>query len=349
MKLADIATALGARLEGDGDLNITGVTGIEEAEPGQITFVSNPKYAAAAKTTRASAVIVDEAFPAISAATLRCKNPYLAFAHAIDLFYKAPRYALGVHPTAVIHPSAKIGTNAHIGAYVVIDEDVVIGDNAVILPHVVIYRGVKIGNDFFAHAQSVVREYCELGDGVILQNGVIVGADGFGFAKNDQGKWEKIAQSGPTILENNVEIQANACVDRASVGETRIKSGAKIDNFVQVGHGSIVGENTLVCSQTGLAGSTEVGNDVILAGQVGVAGHCKIGSGVVVYAQSGIHGDIPDGSVLSGSPAFDARQWLRATTAYNKLPELVRAVRALERAVAEIREATATKSASESK
>jgi UDP-3-O-[3-hydroxymyristoyl] glucosamine N-acyltransferase len=349
MKLADIATALGARLEGDGNLNITGVTGIEEAEPGQITFVSNPKYAAAAKTTRASAVIVDEAFPAISAATLRCKNPYLAFAHAIDLFYQAPRYAPGVHPTAVLHPTAKIGANAHIAAYVVIDENVVIGDNAVLLPHVVIYRGVKIGKDFFAHAHSVVREFCELGDGVILQNGVIVGADGFGFAKNDQGKWEKIAQSGPTILEDKVEIQANACVDRASVGETRIKSGAKIDNFVQVGHGSSVGENTLICSQTGLAGSTEVGNNVILAGQVGVAGHCTIGNGVVVYAQSGIHGDIPDGSVLSGSPAFDARQWLRATTAYNKLPELVRAIRALEKAVAEIREAAKPKAASETR
>lgn len=349
MQLRDIANALDAHLEGDGDLDITGVNGIEEAEPGQITFVSNPKYAAAAKTTRASAVIVDERFPAISAATLRSKNPYLAFARAIDLFYKAPRYAPGIHPAAVIHSSAKIGANAHIGAYAVIDEDVRIGDNAVILAHVVIYRGVKIGNDFFAHAHSVVREYCELGDGVILQNGVIVGADGFGFAKDDAGKWAKISQSGPTILENNVEIQANACVDRASVGESRIKSGAKIDNLVQVGHGCTVGEDTLICSQTGLAGSTEVGNNVILAGQVGVAGHCKIGNGVIGYAQSGIHGDIPDGRILSGTPAFDARQWLRASTAYTKLPELARAVRALEKQVAELTEASKTKEASESR
>lgn len=349
MKLREIAKALGARLEGDGDLEIAGVNGIEEAHSGQITFVSNPKYATAAKTTKASAVIVDESFPAISAATLRCKNPYLAFAHAIDLFYQAPRYAPGIHPTAVVDPAATIGANAHIGAYAVIDQDVVIGDNAVILPHVVIYRGVKIGNDFFAHAHSVVREYCRLGNGVVLQNGVIVGADGFGFAKNDAGNWEKIVQSGPTIIENDVEIQANACIDRASVGESRIKSGAKIDNLVQVGHGSIVGENTLLCSQTGLAGSTEVGDNVILAGQVGVAGHCKIGNGVVVYAQSGIHGDIPNGSVLSGSPAFDARQWLRATTAYNKLPELVRAVRALEKAVAELKDVAQTSAASEVK
>ena len=349
MKLRDIATTLNARLEGDGNLEITGVNGIEEAEAGQITFVSNPKYAAAAKTTRASVVIVEESFPAIAAATLRTKNPYLAFAHAIDLFYRAPRYTPGIHPTAVIDATAKVGANAHIGAYAVIDQDVVIGENAVILPHVVIYRGVTIGKNFLAHAHSVVREFCQLGDNVVLQNGVIIGADGFGFAKNDAGKWEKIAQSGPTIIENDVEVQANACVDRASVGESRIKSGAKIDNLVQVGHGSIVGEDTLLCSQTGLAGSTEVGKNVILAGQVGVAGHCKIGNGVVVYAQSGIHGDIPDGSVLSGSPAFDARQWLRATTAYNKLPELVRAVRALEKAVAELREAALSTSASEHK
>jgi len=349
MKLRDIASALSARLEGDGDIEVTGIAGIEEAVPGQLTFVANPKYAAATKTTRASAVIVSEDFPAISAATLRSKNPYLAFARAIDLFYQAPKYAPGVHPTAVIDPSARIGANASIGAYVVVGEDVVIGDNCVMLPHVVIYRGAKIGRDFFAHAQSVVREYCQLGDGVILQNGVIIGADGFGFAKDDAGNWSKIAQSGPTILEDNVEVQANACVDRASIGETRVKSGAKIDNFVQVGHGSTVGEKTLICSQTGLAGSTEVGNNVILAGQVGVAGHCKIGDGAIATAQTGIPGDVPAGHVVSGYPAVENRQWLRTTAASNKLPELVRAVRALEKAVAEISEAVATRTASEIK
>lgn len=349
MKLREIAKALGARLDGNGELEITGVTGIEEADAGHITFVSNPKYAAAAKTTRASAVIVEETFPAISAATLRTSNPYLAFARAIDLFYSPPRYIPGIHPTAVIDPTARIGSNAHIGAYAVIDAGVTIGENAVILPHVVIYRGAQIGNNFFAHAHAVVREYCQLGDNIVLQNGVIIGADGFGFAKDDSGTWQKIVQSGPAVLENNIEVQANATVDRASVGETRIKSGAKIDNMVQVGHGSLVGNNTLLCAQTGLAGSTEVGDNVILAGQVGVAGHCKIGNGVIVYAQSGIHGDIADNSVLSGSPAFDARQWLRTTTVYSKLPELARAVRALEKAVAEIKEAASTKAAFESK
>lgn len=328
MKLSDIASALGASLENaDGNTEIMGVAGIEEAAAGHITFVANPKYAAMAKTTPASAVIVSEDFPAIPGGMLRSRNPYLAFARAINLFYKTPTYPLGIHPTAVIAPTAKVGANAHIGAYVVIDDDVVIGDNAVLLPHVVIYRGVRIGANFFAHAHAVVREFCKLGDNVVLQNGVIVGCDGFGFAR-DGDHWEKITQSGPTVLEDNVEVQANSCIDRASIGETRIGRGAKVDNLVQVGHGSAVGENTLLCSQVGLAGSTVVGKNAILAGQVGVAGHCNIGDGVIVTAQSGTHGDIPAGSMVSGSPAFDHKQWLRAVGIFSKLPELAKAVRA---------------------
>lgn len=333
MKLSDIASALDATLEnGNPDTEITGVAGIEDAAPGQITFVANSKYAAAAKTTSASAVIVSEDFPAIPTGMLRSKNPYLAFARAINLFYQAPRYEAGVHPTAVIAPTAKIGANAHVAAYVVIDEDVEIGDDAVLLPQVVIYRGVRIGNNFFAHAHAVVREDCRLGHNVILQNGVIVGCDGFGFARDGQHldhHWEKITQSGPAVLEDDVEVQANSCIDRASVGETHIARGAKIDNLVQVGHGSAVGENTLLCAQVGLAGSTVIGKNVILAGQVGVAGHCNVGDGVIVTAQSGTHGDIPPGSMVSGSPAFDHKQWLRAVSIFNKLPELARAVRNL--------------------
>jgi len=329
MKLAEIASVLGATLEnGDPEAEITGVVGIEEAAVGQITFVANPKYAASAKTTSASAVIVSEDFPAISAGMLRCKNPYLAFARAIDLFYQAPQYGAGVHPTAVIAPTAKLGANAHVGAYVVIDDDVEIGDNAVLLPHVVIYRGARIGNNFFAHAHAVVREHCTLGDNVVLQNGAVVGCDGFGFAR-DGDHWEKITQSGPTVLESDVEVQANACVDRASIGETRVGRGVKIDNLAQVGHGSAVGDHTLLCSQVGLAGSTVVGKNVILAGQVGVAGHCNIGDGVIVTAQSGTHGDIPAGVTVSGSPAFDHKQWLRAVGIFNKLPELAKTVRSL--------------------
>src|SRR6516225_4756521 len=318
MKLGEIAKVLNATLEnGDPETEISGVGGIEEAVGGQITFVANPKYVAAAKSTQAAAVIVSEDFPAVSCALLRSKNPYLSFARAIDLFYQPPRYAPGIHATAVIAPSSKIGANAHIGAYVVI------GDGVVLLPHVVIYRAAKIGNNFFAHAHAVVRESCVLGDNVVLQNGAIVGADGFGFARDDD-HWEKITQSGPAVIESDVEVQANACIDRASVGETRIARGAKVDNLTQVGHGSKVGEDTLLCAQVGLAGSTDVGKNVILAGQVGVAGHCHIGDGAIATAQSGIPSDVAPGAVVSGYPAIDNKLWLRCVAVFQKLPDLAR-------------------------
>jgi UDP-3-O-[3-hydroxymyristoyl] glucosamine N-acyltransferase len=328
MKLFQISEALGTTLDNASpDTEITGVAGIEHAGPGQITFVANVKYTAAARMTKASAVIVAEDFPALSTGMLRSKSPYLAWAKAVALFYQAPQYAPGVHPTAVIHPAAQIGKDAHVGPYVVIDRDVEIGDNAVLLAHAVIYCGARIGHNFFAHAHVVVREFCRLGDNVVLQNGVVIGADGFGFAKDDAGRWHKIVQSGPAILEDDVEVQANACVDRASVGETRVRRGAKIDNLVQVGHGSSVGEDTLLCAQVGLAGSTEVGNKVILAGQVGVAGHCKVGDGAIATAQSGIPNDVPAGATVSGYPAIDNRLWLRCCAVFNKLPEMARSVR----------------------
>jgi UDP-3-O-[3-hydroxymyristoyl] glucosamine N-acyltransferase len=328
MRLSDLSSQLGTTLENaSSDAEITGVAGIDEAGPDQITFVANPKYAAAAKTTRAGAVIVGMDFPSISAPTLRSKNPYLAFAQAIEVFYHPPRYEPGVHPTAVVHASARVGPGAHIGPYVVIEADVEIGSSAVLLAHVVIYRGAKIGNNFFAHSHSVVREHCRLGDDVVLQNGAVIGADGFGFAKDDSGKWHKIVQSGPAVLENSVEVQANACVDRASIGRTHVASGAKIDNLVQVGHGSSVGENTLLCAQVGLAGSTEIGKGVILAGQVGVAGHCKIGDGAIATAQSGIPNDVPAKAVVSGYPAIDNKLWLRCVAVFNRLPEIAKALR----------------------
>ncbi len=324
MQSAELARVLGAELHGNPHLEITGVAGIEEAGPGQLTFVANPKYAGLAKTTQASAILVTPDFPDVAAATLRLKNPYLAFARAVDIFYQPPAWPSGIHPTAVIHPTAQVGAHARIGAYAVIGENVVLGDDAILLPHVVIYPGVHIGHRFFAHAHAVVRENCRLGDDVVLQNGAVVGSDGFGFAKDEHGRWHKIPQSGPAILGDRIEVQANACIDRASVGATRIADGVKVDNLVQVGHGSSVGENTLLCAQVGLAGSTHVGKNVILAGQVGVAGHCNIGDNVVAIAQAGLHGDVPAGSMLAGSPAFDHRQWLRATALFSRLPDLLR-------------------------
>ena len=331
MKLSTIAAALEVHLEnGSPETEISGLNGIGQAGPGELTFVSNPKYAGAARTTRASAVIVGEDFPAIPTAMLRSKNPYLSFAQALELFHARRRYSVGVHPTAVVHVAARIGPGAHIGPYAVVDEDVEIGANAVLLAHVVIYRGTKIGDQFFAHSHAVVRENCRIGNNVLLQNGVVIGGDGFGFARTAEGHWHKIPQPAPVVIEDDVEVQANSCIDRASVGETRIKRGVKVDNLVQVGHGSTVGEDALLCAQVGIAGSTEIGNRVILTGQVGVVGHVKVGDNAIVTPQSGVAGDIAAGALVSGAPAVDHKLWLKYSAILPRLPEIARALRKKE-------------------
>ncbi len=334
MTLGQLAATLGAELRPaagqDSDpagMEVMGVAGIETAGTSDVTFIDNPKYASYVRTTRAAAVIVAIDFGPAPVPTLRIRNPYLAFARAIKCFYQPPVYPPGIHPKADVAAGAQIGARAHIGAYAVVSEGCVLGDDAILLPHVVLYPGVRVGDRFLAHAHAVVRENCRLGNDVVLQNGAIIGADGFGFAKDSEGRWVKISQSGPTVLEDAVEVQANACVDRASIGETRIASGAKIDNLVQVGHGSAVGANTLLCAQVGLAGSTTVGKNVILAGQVGVAGHLTIGDGAVATAQSGIPSDVAPGAVVSGYPAMDNRAWLRTVAAVNRLPEYFRKLR----------------------
>jgi len=328
MKLKELADKLSARLDPpDADADISSVGSIESALPGQITFAVTTKFLPLALASKASALIVEERFPALEKPTLRTKNPQLAYARAVEILHVLPREKRGIDPTAVIDPSARIGANPSIGACVVIGADVEIGENCTLLPQVVIYRGVKIGKNFFAHSHVSIRENCEIGDNVLLHNGVVIGSDGFGFARDDSGNWYKIPQTGRVVIEDNVEIQANSCVDRASLGETRIGRNTKIDNLSQVAHNCVIAENSMLCAQVGLAGSTEIGKNVILAGQVGVAGHCKIGDGVIVTAQSGTHGDIPAGSMVSGTPAFDHKQWLRSVTAFMKLPELARAIR----------------------
>jgi UDP-3-O-[3-hydroxymyristoyl] glucosamine N-acyltransferase len=332
MKLSDLAAQLGATLHGDPDAEVTSAAGLAEALPGQISFVANPKYTPLARTTQATAILVEPNFGEISAATLRIANPYLAFARALELLYETPTYAPGIHPTAVIAPTATVGPESHIGAYVVIGDHAAIGDHATILPHAVIYPHAQIGSHFFAHAHAIVRERCRLGDHVTLQNGAIIGADGFGFAHlstpaPDAPAWHKIPQTGITVLDSHVEIQANSTVDRASIGQTHVATGAKIDNLVMVGHGSSVGANTLLCSQVGLSGSTHVGKNVILAGQVGVAGHLTIGDGAIATAQTGIPSDVAPGTTVSGYPAIDNRKWLRSVAIFHRLPEIIRELR----------------------
>jgi len=326
-----MAAALGCTLQGNGNVEIHGVAGIEEARAGQLTFVSNPRYAAKAKTTSASAVIVTTNFPELSSTTLRTANPYLAFARAVEMFYKTPVAAPGISSSASIALTAKIGSGASIGPFVVIEDDVVIGKDCVVYPFVQIYRGARIGDNFKAYAHVSVREFCQIGNNVILQDGVKIGTDGYGYAKQDDGSYYKIVQSGIVVLEDNVEVGANSTIDRGTIGETRIRRGAKIDNLVQVGHASEVGENTLLCAQVGLAGSSKIGKNVILTGQVGVAGHLEISDGVIVTAQAGVGQDIEPGKIVSGSPSMDNKLWLRSTALIKRLPELLKRIEALEK------------------
>ena len=339
MKLSDLAAALGCELHGDGNLEISGVAGMEQAGANQLTFLANPKYAHKVKHTRAAAILVSKTIDDLPAAQLISSNPYLDFARALGLFYQPPRPPAGIHPSASVAPSARIGENPSIGPFAVVGDDAVIGRNAVLHPHVVIYPGARIGDDFYAHSHAVVREFCRVGHRVTLQNSVIVGGDGFGFAKRADGTHAKIVQSGITVIEDDVEIQTLTSVDRATVGETRVKRGARIDSLVQIGHACVVGEDNIICAQTGLAGSSVLEKNVLLAGQVGISGHLTIHDDAIVYAQSGIGGDVEKGAVMSGSPAFDAREWLRAVTAFRKLPELLKTVRQLERRVHSFEEA----------
>ncbi len=331
MKLSEIAARLDCVLDGDGNIEITAVVGIEDAGPGHITFVSNPKYATKAKSTAASAIIVAPEFPKLPIATLRDANPYLTFARAIELFYTPPQARSGVDPTARIAASVKIGERASIGPFVVIEDDVVLGSDCTIHPFVHIARGAHIGNHFKAYAHCSVREYSQIGNNVILQDGAKIGADGFGYAKRADGSYYKIVQSGIVVLEDDVEVGANATVDRATIGETRIRRGAKIDNLVQVGHASDVGENTLLCAQVGLAGSSTIGRDVVLAGQVGVAGHLTIGDGAIATAQTGIPNDVEAKTVVSGYPAIENRLWLKSSAVFKRLPELLKRIEAIEK------------------
>jgi UDP-3-O-[3-hydroxymyristoyl] glucosamine N-acyltransferase len=297
--------------------------------------LSNPKYARELAATLASAVFIDEkavikrdlGLPPLAA--LRSKNPYFDFARAIELFSAPLTYSPGTHPTAVVAKSAKIGEGAHIGPHCFVDEGVEIGRNAVLHSLVTIYRNARIGDDFLAHSQTVVREGCTIGNRVILQNGVVIGADGFGFAKRPDGRWHKIMQGAPVIIEDDVEIQANSCIDRATVGETRIRRGAKIDDLVLVGHACDVGEEAILCGQVGLAGSTRVGNNCILAGQVGSAGHLEIGDGATITSQSGVPSDVPAGALYSGYPAMENKLWLKVMAALKNLPEMQKTVRRL--------------------
>jgi UDP-3-O-[3-hydroxymyristoyl] glucosamine N-acyltransferase len=327
MKLGELAQRLECQFEGPAELEITGVAGMDEANPSEITFLANPKYLPKLQTTRAAAIIAGTEVDTLGRPGLRSPDPYLTFARALEVFYPPQKPPAGIHPTAVIAPDVKLGRNPSIGPYVVIEEGAELGDDCVLKSFVVIYRGAKIGDRFLAHSHAVVRENVRIADDVVLQNGVVIGGDGFGFVPQADGSYYKIPQAGTAVIEDGVEVQANTCIDRAAVGETRLRRGVKVDNLVQVAHGCDIGENTLLCSQVGISGSAKVGRNVILTGQVGVAGHLTIGDHVIVTPQSGVPNDVRPNTTISGTPAVDHDLWLRCSAAYKRLPDMFAAWR----------------------
>ena len=336
MKLTDLAAQLDCRLEGDGDLVVQRVAGIQEAEPGDVTFFANAKYAAALRATRASAVILSEDAEAAPCAMLRTKNPYLAFARAVGLFAGEYRPAAGVHATAFVSADARVAADASVGPFAVIAEGASVGSRTVVHAHATVGRDASIGDDCVIHAHASIRERVSLGNRVVIQDGAVIGCDGFGFARANDGTHVKIPQVGGVVIEDDVEVGANTTIDRPAVGETRVGAGTKIDNLVQVAHGVTIGRHVLLVAQVGIAGSTVIEDGVTLAGQVGVAGHLTIGKGAVVSAQSGIPNSVPAGSFVSGYPAIPNRDWLKSSAVFRKLPELRKTITELEQRIADL-------------
>ena len=337
MKLAELAEQTFSTIEqGDSDREITGAAGLDIATGNDVSFLANPKYTAQIKATRAAAIFLNEKeiVERQDIAILRAKDPYLAYTRALTVFYPAIKRTAGIHPSAVIDDTAEIGDDAFIGANVVISAHAKIGRGAQILPNVTVYENTVVGENSIIHSNVSIRENCEIGANCIIHNNTTVGSDGFGYARTEAKRWLKIPQTGRVVVEDDVEIGANTAIDCASVGETRIKRGAKIDNLVQIGHSCTIDEDALICAQTGLAGSSVIGKRVILAGQVGIAGHLKIGDDAVVTAKSATSHDIEPGKIISGIPAFDNKDWLRSIAAFRRLGEMARTVRDLAKRIA---------------
>lgn len=334
LTLTELARELGARLEGDGSRVIRGVAPIESARADDLTFLANPAYAPRLAASGAGAVLVAEDHAGeVPMAVLRVGNPRLAFGRAIARFHPRPRPAPGVHPSAVVAPSARLAADVFVGPCAVVGERCEVGAGSVLHAHCVLYEDVVVGRACTIHSHVSLREGTRLGDRVEIHNGSVIGADGFGFEPDESGRLEKIPQAGRVRIEDDVEIQANVCVDRASLGETVIRRGAKIDNLTQVGHSCSVGEDSILCAQVGLAGSSHVGRRAMLGGQAGLAGHLTIGDGAQVAAQAGVPGDVAPGTAVGGSPSVEIGLWRRQFVALARLPEALKTLKALVREV----------------
>jgi len=336
MKLGEIARLVGGELHGDPDVEIRGVAPLDRARAGDLSFLSNPKYRSLLSRTNASALLLPKGTWDISLPVVLCDNPYMAFALVMRQFYKlVHRLAEGIHPSAIIDPEAELGENVAVGAYVVVERGVKIGARTQIFPHCYIGENTQIGEDTVIYPNVTIREDSQIGNRVIVHPGAVIGSDGFGFAQ-EKGVYHKIPQSGRVVIEDDVEIGANTCVDRATLGETRIRKGVKLDNLIQVAHNVEIGEHTVIAAQTGISGSSKIGHHAMFGGQAGISGHLKLGNFVIVGAQAGVTKNVPDGTFVSGYPARPHKESLRVEAALMKLPELIRRVRQLEKQLAEL-------------
>ena len=342
MKLRDLADRLHCRVEGDDDVEIVRVSSLQQAEPGDLTFLTNARYVPQLATTRASAVIVgprETSRPAAGCAILRSDDPYSTFALAVGMFAHPIAPARGIDPLSAIASDATIGADASIGPFVTIGAGTVVGARTTIHPNVTIGAGARVGDDCVLHSHSALRDGVVVGHRVILHNGVVVGSDGFGFARQQDGSHLKIPQLAAVVIEDDVEIGANSTIDRPAVGETRISAGTKIDNLVHIAHGVTLGRRVLLAAQVGIAGSTTVEDDVMMAGQSGVIGHVTVGRGAKIGAKSAVLQSVDADAFVTGIPAFDHTDWRKASVVFRQLPALRKRLDDLERRIAELEDA----------
>jgi len=339
---ATIAGFLKGEIEGDPNTVVNNIAKIEEGFRGALSFLANPKYEHYIYTTRSSIVLVNKTFvqtAKIDATLIRVDNSYEAFASLLRLVEQSKPRKKGIHPTAVIEPSAKIGANVYIGAYTCIGDNCTVGDDCSVYPHVYLGDNVSIGTKSTLFAGVKIYSDCIIGKECTIHAGTVIGSDGFGFAPQAETEFMKIPQLGNVIIEDHVEMGANVAIDRATMGSTIIRKGAKLDNLIQIGHNVEIGENTVMAGQTGIAGSTKVGKNCMFGGQVGIAGHIKIADGTKIGAQAGILGDVKnENTTLLGSPAIDPKDFLKSSVIFRRLPDLQSRINNLEKEVKSLKE-----------
>jgi UDP-3-O-[3-hydroxymyristoyl] glucosamine N-acyltransferase len=338
MKLRDLAETLSCQLVGEGELEIRGVAGIREAKEGDLTFVADARHLKYLEETQASAIILSLKDPPSAKPTLRTDNPYLAFAKALQFLHPQVLPSPGVHPTALLEEGVQLGEGVSIGALTFIGKGAEIGDDSILFPQVYVGQGSRVGKGCLLYPQVTVRDGVWIGDRVIIHSGAVLGSDGFGYAKDKEGRYHKIPQIGGVLVEDDAEIGANVTIDRATLGQTRIGRGTKIDNLVQIAHNVQIGDDAIIISQVGIAGSTRIGNRVTLAGQVGIISHIEIGDDSMVGSQAGVVGDLGPGSIVSGSPAIPHNLSRRVAVSLPKVPELIKTIRVLEKRIQELEE-----------